>query len=569
VCSLSTTEEQVISFIYRWRGVYKNRYLSQGLVLDGNLSSESIFVVVGISYLTYEIQSNIIKLIKTIIAENCPAFPLIILSHENDQSQITLQFAHKKVYVTQISSELISSIGSNFQSSVMVWKSQCAGAGKTFNIKLSAFRMKLRYRHVPINNSFTLNEAIINRLRFVSQTNPLEASEIYDGTLYHIDLSSSVDAKFADILFGLCFLGILQDFNGDTQSLFFCRQNTRFAIELASGTQDNDLDFRCQVYPTTKMLVKSRTICTELDSLQAGMGEDFASALYDGIFKNPEHLRQKLDVTNSYSRLKYVICALDSLKRNQGLFPFVFDDSYVDMYWQRYPSCRRDAFSLIVDACSLSTRTISLHCIWSFINVFFWQLQEMHHPESPLNGCCLVDETRHDVSMEQEIAIKGKMKGEIISLIARTGREFATRQLKETPEEMFGKVCSVRLSGFSRGSFNTIWRRQPFDNDGQPCFQSMCRGYYLYFRSQGSCWVIDDIIYPSGSTYSISESKSINSRWTSSVSSWTNAGALVQAKKGKQSASSAYNDDVVIISGCAKLPAGSYASVTEDGVYFR
>lgn len=471
--------------------------------------------------------------------------------------------------MSQISSQLTSSIGSNLQSSVTVWKSQSAGAGKTFNIKVSAFRMKLRYHHVPINNSFTTSETIVNRLKCISQTDSLETLNTYDGTLYHIDMSSSVNAKFADILFGLCFLGILQDFNGQMQSLFFCRQNTRFAIELASGTQDYDLNFRCQMYPTIKMLAKSRTICTELETLQAGMGDDFASALYDGIFKNPKALRQKVDISNSYSRLKYVVCALDSLKRKQGLFPFVFDDNYVDMYWQQYPSCRRDAFSLIGEACSLSTRTISLHCIWSFINVFFWQLQEMHHPESPLNGCCLLDENRHDVSMEQEIAIKGKMKGEIICLIVRTGREFATRQLKESPEEMFGKVCDVRLSGFSRGSLNTFWRRQPFDNDGQPCFQSLCSSYYLYYRSQGSCWVIDDIIYPSGSTYSISESKSINSRWTSSPSSWLNAMALVQAKKGKQSASSAYNGDIVVISGCAKLPTGPYASVTEDGIYFR
>jgi len=573
LCSKFTTEEQVVSFIYRWRGIYKYRYTPMSGVIDTTSINlfVSIFVVVGISYLPYDVQSKMVKLIKGILSRGVPEFPLLLLSHENDKSQITVEYANKKVFVSQLSTERLCLLGANLGNSVKIWKSNGAGTGKTFSIKLEAYHSGMKYCHVPINNSFTPMEVLIKRLNNAKQSYSLTDGAPENGLLYHIDLSCSVDFKFVYVLFQLCFLGVLKDFNGESQCLFFSRQNTRFAIELAYGTQDSDLELSCQIYPMTVVSSGTHSFYVEANDLQAGMGEDFTSELYDGIIKNPERLRQTSEVTNAFLRLQYVVSALDSLKRNQGRFPFVFDHDYVDSYWVTFGSCKEDAFSLITEACNLQNRSnsVSLHCVWSFINVFFWQLQEMHHPESPLNGCCLVDENRHDISIEQETSIKGKMKGEIISFIARTAREFATRQLKQTENDMIGQVFSVESRGFSRGRFNTTWKRQPFDNDGQPCFQSMCRGYYLYYRSKGRCWVIDDVIYPSGTTYSISSDSTITSVWTTSSPMWETDKKLVCARRESIKGTCAHNNECVTISGCSKLPAGSYASATEDGVYLR
>lgn len=162
------------------------------------------------------------------------------------------------------------------------------------------------------------------------------------------------------------------------------------------------------------------------------------------------------------------------------------------------------------------------------------------------------------------------IKGEIVAFILRTAREFATRQMKESEEENYGRVFRARISGFSRGSLNGMWTRQPFDNDGQPCFQSPCHSYYLYYRSKGKVWVIDDVIYPSGSSFSISSTASIQSSWTTSPN-WVTGRGIISSRKeiNPTKYPSAYRNEAIVISGCARVPHGSYCGAAEDGVYLR
>lgn len=163
------------------------------------------------------------------------------------------------------------------------------------------------------------------------------------------------------------------------------------------------------------------TFCVTLHELSLGMGVEFESILYDGFAKNGKAAESAAITTNigdtksnSFQILKYVTCALYILSETVGVFPFQFDRVLVDDHWERTDASLK-AYSLITKAAynldlDCNSTVPSLWCIWSFINVFYWQLMEMLHPESPLNGCCIVDNQREDVSLEQKIGIKGKIK---------------------------------------------------------------------------------------------------------------------------------------------------------------
>jgi hypothetical protein len=70
---------------------------------------------------------------------------------------------------------------------------------------------------------------------------------------------------------------------------------------------------------------------------------------------------------------------------------------------------------------------VSLWCMWSFTNVLYWQLTDVHHPDSPIAMACMPDEHTETYSTD-DLLSKMAMKGEIFNFIIRTASEFATRQ---------------------------------------------------------------------------------------------------------------------------------------------
>ena len=62
--------------------------------------------------------------------------------------------------------------------------------------------------------------------------------------------------------------------------------------------------------------------------------------------------------------------------------------------------------------------------MWSFVNVFFWQMKMLHAPSSPVNNLCMPDEqntSRHDVASKENI------KGELIKFLVVSTRILGRR----------------------------------------------------------------------------------------------------------------------------------------------
>lgn len=213
------------------------------------------------------------------------------------------------------------------------------------------------------------------------------------------------------------------------------------------------------------------------------MGPEFASKRNDGTIRPGEPL-----VCNAFKRLQYVCAALRHVA--DGSFPFEFQGPLSCRPWVSATTLTvsadappdlgpEECLQLLVKYSELREHP-SLWCIWNFINVMYWQLRDMHHPESPLNCACMPDVTATAAS-SRDAESKRRIKCEIVAFIARTAREFATRQIKKSGDN---EIAACIITNFSRTDFNGTWKRMSFDNDNYPVFQSP--PYYLYYRS-GTC----------------------------------------------------------------------------------
>jgi hypothetical protein len=174
------------------------------------------------------------------------------------------------------------------------------------------------------------------------------------------------------------------------------------------------------------------------------------------------------------------------------------------------------AYGLLIDASKMSGQP-SLWCLWSFVNVMYWQLREMSDPEGPIQGAVMPDAKAE--KPEMDLTIKQQIKGQLISFAASTATEFATRQTNDTGPD---HVVGFHRSGMKNPDFNGRWNRMSYLNDGKPVYQKSGyynAAYFTYFRlAQNNGlggWVIDDVIAPTGSVYSSTENASIASCWLS------------------------------------------------------
>ncbi len=145
------------------------------------------------------------------------------------------------------------------------------------------------------------------------------------------------------------------------------------------------------------------------------------------------------------------------------------------------------------------------------------------------------DKSNELKTLSEDTANKTKIKGEIISFMITTAREFATRQQKQIrviPNRLTGVITSgMTRPSMNKVSFNKVvfwrfllhmhvlfnichkmWTRMPYDNCGEPVFRSSCNSFYLYYRSIADSWVIDDLVELTGSVYSSTDSKDIMSK---------------------------------------------------------
>lgn len=252
--------------------------------------------------------------------------------------------------------------------------------------------------------------------------------------------------------------------------------------------------------------------------------------------------------TTAYHRLQYVCGALALLEDLSGRMPVAYNGPEVEI-----PADR--CFGLLKKAMDKEHETeLTYREVWDFVNVLYMNIRQLQHDASPVNSAMAPDPF---VVSEVDAELKQAMKGEIMTFLVRTARDFASNnpETDHTQKEH----TTLGSTGFSRPDMNTnSWRLQSFQVAGRSCYKATGTNYYLYFRAGVGKWVIDDEVVPSGAAYSVSSSSNLSGIWMTSAG-WKDAPWIRVVKIG--------ND--VVVSGCKDSPdnRGASSSLLDNGTY--
>jgi hypothetical protein len=471
LCSPATTVDELRRFVLRWSGACMHSRKSM------------LYCIASVEKLSFELQRRLTIFIRdeTVRASNI----LLLVAGQTENQHIVAHFASKRTAPVCISDKAKEDIGlalTRYSQGASLHVSTFAGAGKSFAIRSRAYANGATYVPINVNSSIT-QQLLIDRIKAQLSLSS-QVLEHESKVLLHFDLTDPIREDFNSVLFEVLFFGGLIS---GRNSWFWSPNRTMIAVELSCGPLSERLR-------STSFLLKevaevtSTSFQTTKDALRVGMGVEFVSLRNDGTLSTMQP-----HPSDAYQRLQYVCAALALLAR--GAFPFDFqgpssttlssvsDESQIASTARTatakdfYPDVEPDECLRLLQKYSNLGQNPSLWCIWNFINVMYWQLKDMHHPESPLNCACMPDISAANASSRDSDS-KQKIKCEIVAFMTRTAKEFATRQVKDVATEDF---VACHISSFSRAEFNGIWNRKPFDNDGHHCFQSGL--FYLYFRA--------------------------------------------------------------------------------------
>ena len=435
----------------------------------------------------------------------------LLLICSNDISYIASQFEAQMVTTTSLPADILRQIGSEISNScrglqgpqggrgVTVYHSVSAGAGKSFAVRTQCAQIHYQRVHVPVNGALT-SAQLLNRIGDQAKA-AATAGNGSAGKLLHLDLSSSVKEQFDFAMFELTILGSLVD-TVSGRAFSWHPEETSIAVEVASGNLLGKLH-TCAILDLHKIVVGAPRFVTDEAGLAVGMGEDFSNPQFDGCVTGPRQVG-----VDAYGRLTFVVKTLQLHKEMGGSFPPEFKPESVTL-------CNgQTAYSLLIKASKMTGRP-SLWCVWSFVNVMYWQMREMSDPEGPIQGAVLPDPNAETADLD--IAIKQQIKGQLVAFAERTATEFATRQTNDPGPD---RIIGFYRSGMEKSEFNGRWTQMNYETDGHPVFQKFGNStvpFLTYFRAGHNdgkgAWVIDDVIAPVGPVYSSTEHRAIHACW--------------------------------------------------------
>lgn len=610
VCTKNTTFEQIALLLHRWFKADTYRELG------------AAYFLVEVEKLSFDVQFATVQLLTELLntSSDREIDPLFLISDANESCYLTTQYLSCRVNNGILPTEVLSSVAqllSSYGAGVSCHTSKLAGAGKSFDIRLSASKQSLLYTHVPINSANMsigslinlINENVVRsstrKLRFDAAFASMDADvpTSSDNYLLHLDVSSTCSSSLVSIMFSLCTLSTLAD--TATNSVFsFHPMNTMICVELAAGLHFGPLS-QLTFYPTVDYSVSSDTFAFDLATLKQGMGDEYSAQLYGSVIQREDSHNMtdnasssKLTQATAYDRLYYVIEALHTLDHSGGAFPHNFDSEMIAVHSEEgFPiqiSTER-AFHLLMSSSSLY-RCPSLWCVWNFVNVMYWQLQEMHHTSSPLYLACMPDEAIQLMTLEFDTAMKHRVKGEMINFMIKTAREFATRQTSTKEEVDPNRIVGVivkELSFIAESRVKDIrlhfWKRERYDNDGRPVFKSptfyhnynvgnaanrtaeKAYTYYIHFRESENRWVIDDTVQYTGGVVAYSQNADELPKTVFELRQLKGRTVNVEIRKGRTTLPDGTNVDSVTVKGFESAPQGpgAVAGANENGLYVR
>ncbi len=378
--------------------------------------------------------------------------------------------------------------------------------GKSFCVRQKAaavFSDSSNYALVPVNRRTLMAHDLIAACRAqLSLVNNVDSGASTLPLVLHFDVASTATASVANALFAVTIFGVLAD-SMTSEQFFYNPANTLLCIELAAGKQFGCFSQLCEVFPSHKCVAKADLFVLSRSLLRVGMGPEYNAAVYhDGYDarSNPDttfHLDSR-DVyhqarhANAFDRAAYVVHVLDILDKNGNTYPIdVHGASVAAIAWQHNhadkdeqdaaadPLAINSAGRLLFHASGLSRYVdeCSFWGLWSFINMLYWQLSELNHYDSPVYLACLPDVGIKLMTLEFDIAMKARVRGELTSFLIKTAREFAFSSLNasENVIEDGRRIIGITVENMSNvlesrtKDINLLfWRRAHFDNDNYP-----------------------------------------------------------------------------------------------------
>lgn len=257
-------------------------------------------------------------------------------------------------------------------------------------------------------------------------------------------------------------------------------------------------------------------------------------------------------MSSAFDRLQYVCGVLSQLDEGKGQMPVEFTPPTREL---PSPECFRILQRHLNKPAHEPT---SLRDMWSFVNILFTTLSQLHDPASPVNAAMLPDPF---VESRLDSLLKRSIKHEICTFVVQTARDFASNTSGSGSGED-GEQIGLTATGFSMLEFNyATWRLQPFTFAGREVYKLLSKNYLLYFRAGSGRWVIDDEIVPSGSGYAASTTCELGGQWKTSPG-W---------KTCPQIRVTAMPDGNYLVMGCTGVVDfnGASSSELDNGVYVK
>ena len=196
------------------------------------------------------------------------------------------------------------------------------------------------------------------------------------------------------------------------------------------------------------------------------------------------------------------------------------------------------------------------------MSVLAWQLRELHRDSSAINASLVADP---EAEMGHDERVKAAMKGELVSFLVATAREFATRRARRATDDdtplPFGRGWGEVDYGASI-YYGKWWELCDFSNEGRPCYTKQARGLYLYYRALEKRWVIAEQIVPSGTVQSATRGPRIEGPWQT-YSGWEGDEAMRVTEVRNVSG---HGGAALLVAGC-RGQGGYEPTAAENGQY--
>ena len=450
LCWKATAAEELDNLVRRWQ-----RASEHG-------REDRLYAIGAVDALSFERQHDLVVALQAAIDAQRregapPPPPLVLVSGTAEASHVVAAFGHRRRPEVPLAAEDLRLLTAPLGFTVT---SRVAGGGKSFSVRAAAKAEGRAYVHVPVHTA--ARRPLMRALRAA-------LSRPADRWLVHLDLAA-LAAEADKLLAELLALRVLLD--PHEKAALFVGADVAFAVELPSGRR---LPLRVpSLLPQRRAELSAPTFCATLASLQPGLPADAAAERHAALQLACRALHA-LDADGG--RFPQSLDALTALAPDEldGARCFALleralrDDRGDDGAAEEAAAAdvgEAQRQRTLRAAAEAERPPLSLWSLWGFVSVLAWQLRELHRDSSAINASLVADP---EAEMGHDERVKAAMKGELVSFLVATAREFATRRARRAA------TTTRRSPSAAAGARSTTARR----------FTMVSGGSSATFRTRG------------------------------------------------------------------------------------